>query len=202
VPGAVDDLTTMMRLGREIGMLLGEYFGETNLSEILYQSDDLPRAAEHAQRAIEIEERHPEVASRGPVGVLRLARIEAYRGDVEETRRLLQRIDEALDRARAEGRASGTMSPSERVLRDMVDLATREADTAEWEALLERSAKESVEQDPIEVADLYGTWALRRGRLEEARRAFEEAAARAARIPNVMDVRVRRGLEATAARTT
>jgi hypothetical protein len=187
----------MMKLGREVGMLLGEYFGETNLSEILYQSDDLPAAAEHAQRAIEIEERHPEVASRGPVGILRLARIEAYRGNIDETRRLLARIDEALEKARAEGRASGTFSPSERVLRDMVDLATRDAEIAEWETLLERSAKESVEQDPIEVADLYGTWALRRGLLAEARRAFEEAAARASRIPNVMDARIQRGLAAT-----
>ncbi|MCA1827513.1 MAG: hypothetical protein LC689_11340, partial [Myxococcales bacterium] len=151
---------------------------------------------------IEIEQRHPEVASRGPTGVLRLARIEAYRGDVAQTRKLLERIDEALEKARAEGRASGTLSPSERVLRDMVDLATREADPAEWEVLLERSAKESVEQDPIEVADLYGTWALRHGRLAEARRAFEEAAARAARIPNVMDARIERGLEATRGRTT
>src|SRR5204863_10007748 len=121
--------------------------------------------------------------------------------DVDAARSLLRRIDQTLERARIEGRASAMFSPSETVLRDMVDLATREAQTAEWEALLERSARESVEQDPIEVADLYGTWALRRGRLAEARKAFEEAAARAARIPNVMDARVRRGLEATAART-
>jgi hypothetical protein len=52
------------------------------------------------------------------------------------------------------------------------------------------------------VADVYGAWALRRGRIEEARRAFEEAARRAARIPNIMDERIRRGLEATAARRT
>jgi hypothetical protein len=84
----------------------------------------------------------------------------------------------------------------------MVDLATRDATVEEWEALLERSARDAIEQVPIEVADLYGTWALRRGRRDLAKRAFEEAAARAARIPNIMEARVRKGLEATASRTT
>jgi hypothetical protein len=37
-------------------------------------------------------------------------------------------------------------------------------------------------------------WALRRGRLEEARRAYSEAVARARDIPHVMDERLRRGL--------
>ncbi|MGE5049126.1 MAG: ATP-binding protein, partial [Deltaproteobacteria bacterium] len=188
VKGAIEDQLAMMRIGREIGMLLAEYFGETNLSELLYyQADDLDAAAEHARKAMQIEERHPEVASRGPVGVLRLARIEAYRGNEAEARELLRRIDAAVERARVEGRASGSLSPSEQILRSMVDLATRDSAVEDWEALLARSARESVEQEPIEIADLYGTWALRRGKGEEARRAFEEAAARASRIPNIMD---------------
>ncbi|HEY6909414.1 MAG TPA: protein kinase [Myxococcales bacterium] len=201
VSAAIEDQLAMMRIGREIGMLLAEYFGETNLSELLYyQADDLDAAAGHARKAMQIEERHPEVASRGPVAVLRLARIEAYRGNEREARELLGRIDAAVERARAEGRASGSLSPSEGILRAMVDLATRDSAVEDWEALLARSAHESMEQEPIEIADLYGTWALRRGKATEARRAFEEAAARAARIPNIMDERVRKGLEATAAR--
>jgi tetratricopeptide (TPR) repeat protein len=192
----------MMRIGREVGMLLAEYFGETNLCELLYQTGELDRAAEHARRAVAIEERHPEVASRGPVGMLRLARIEAYRGDEAQARALLRRIDDAIARAGTEGRASGAFSPSEKVLRDLVDLASREASQEEWEALLARSARESLEQEPIEVADVYGAWALRRGKQEQARRAFAEAAARAARIPNIMDARVRRGLAATGAAST
>ena len=81
-------------------------------------------------------------------------------------------------------------------------MASGEATSDQWERLLERSARESVEQEAIEVADFYGTWALRRGRAGEAHRAFAEAAARASRIPNIMDARVKRGLDATAARTT
>jgi tetratricopeptide (TPR) repeat protein len=198
VPGAIEDLETQMRIGREIGMLLAEYFGEVDLGILLYQTGELEQAVEHARRAMAIEDRHPEIARSAPLGMLCLARIEAYRGHERETRDLLRRVERALQIAAREEQASAALTPSQRVLVSMLDLATREATTAEWEALLERSARESIEQEPIEVADLYGTWALRRGRIEEARRAFEEAARRAERIPNVMEGRVQRGLAATA----
>jgi hypothetical protein len=90
------------------------------------------------------------------------------------------------------------LTPAEEVLFTMVDLATREATHGEWDALLERSARDSVEQEPIEVAEMRGVWALRRGRIEEARKAYAEAEARASRIPHVMDDRLRRGREALA----
>jgi tetratricopeptide (TPR) repeat protein len=185
----------MMMLGRELGFVPAEYFGELNVCELLYQAGQLDAAAEHARRAIEIEERHPEVASR-PTAVLRLARIEAYRGHDAAARGLLARIEESVGKARAEGRTSGALSAAEEVLVGMVDLATRDSTAAEWDALLDRSARSSVEQEPIEVAELRGAWAMRRGRLEEARRAYAEAMARARKIPHVMDDRLRRGLAA------
>jgi tetratricopeptide (TPR) repeat protein len=202
VAGAIEDLEKMMRIGREVGMILAEYWGEFELAMLLYQSGEADRSIEHARRALAIECRHPEVARSAPIALLALARIEAYRGRCGESRRLLNDIHESLQNALKEGRTSGALTPSQAVLVSMVDLATRDSTTLEWESLLERSARESIEQEPIEVADLYGTWALRRGRIEEARRAFEEAAARAARIPNIMESRVSKGLEATAARTT
>jgi len=115
---------------------------------------------------------------------------------------MLRRIEGAVQTSPSDKPAPGALTPSQAVLVTMVDLATRDATSAEWQALLERSARDSLEQEPIEVADVYGTWALRRGRIDEARRAFEEAAARAARIPNVMGARVQKGLQATAARKT
>jgi hypothetical protein len=191
-----------MRLGREIGVLLTEYFGEWDLGVLLYQSGDLGAAAEHVRRAVAIEERHPEIAQTAPVAKLALARILAYAGNDAEAREVLRQIQTTLQHAVREGRVSGALAPSEAVLVSMVDLATRDASVEDWEALLERSARDAIEQVPIEVADLYGTWALRRGRKDLARRAFEEAAARAARIPNIMEARVRKGLEATASQTT
>jgi tetratricopeptide (TPR) repeat protein len=202
VRGAIEDQQALMRIGREIGILLTEYFGEWEISVLLYQAGDLVAADQHVRRAIALAEKHPEVARTAPVALISLARIQAYAGDAVDARETLRRIEEAVSAAIAEGRASGALSPSQVVLVSMIDLATRDATTEEWQALLERSARDSIEQEPIEVADLYGTWALRRGRIEEARRAFEEAAARAARIPNIMESRVRKGLEATAPRTT
>jgi tetratricopeptide (TPR) repeat protein len=202
VQGAKEDQEAFMRIGRELGILVNEYYGEGNLCELLYQSGELEPAFEHAVRASEIERRHPEVVSRAPIALLYMARIEAYRGREPEARELLSTIAASLRRAKEEGRASAALNASQQVLFDMVDLATRDSTTEDWKELLVRSARDSVEQEAIEVADLYGTWALRRGRIEEARRAFEEAAARAARIPNIMDARVKRGLEATGVRTT
>jgi len=199
VQGAKQDQDAFMQIGRELGILVNEYFGEWNLCEILYQSGELDAAFEHARRAAEIERRHPEVVTQAPIAVLHMARIEAYRGDEAQARTFLRTIEAWLQQAKEEGRASASLTRSEQVLFDMVDLATRDATAEAWEELLERSARDSVEQEPIEVADLYGTWALRRNRMQEARRAFEEAARRAARIPNIMDARVQRGLAATAA---
>ena len=202
VAGACKDLEAYMQIGRELGIARTEWIAEFNLGDILYQTGDLEGALGHVRRVIEIESRHPEIAGGGPIALLLLARIESYRGRDSEARRILEDIERWLERTKAEGRASAGFTPSEQILFEMVRMASGEATSDQWERLLERSARESVEQEAIEVADFYGTWALRRGRAGEAHRAFAEAAARASRIPNIMDARVKRGLDATAARTT
>jgi tetratricopeptide (TPR) repeat protein len=202
VAGAIEDQHTVMRMGRELGILVTEYVGEYEIAVLLYQRGDLEAAGQHARRAMVIEDRHPDVVGSALVATIVLARVHAYAGQEAEGRNMLRRIEAAIQATPSQGRGSGALTPSQEVLVSMVDLATRDSTSPEWQALLERSARDSIEQEPIEVADLYGTWALRRGRIEEARRAFEEAAARAARIPNIMESRVRKGLEATAPRTT
>jgi tetratricopeptide (TPR) repeat protein len=203
VAGAIADQQSVMRMGRELGMLIAEYFGEYEIALLLYQIGDLDAGTRHVRRAMAFEDRHPDVVGSTLVATLIFGRIQAYAGDEPEGRKTLRRLEAAVKTAPSQGRTSGGLTPSQGVLVSMIDLATRDdATSAEWQALLERSARDSLEQEPIEVADLYGTWALRRGRIEEARRAFEEAAARAARIPNIMESRVRKGLEATAPRTT
>jgi hypothetical protein len=131
-----------------------------------------------------------------------LARIEAYRGNEQAARDLLTRIREAVRTAARRDNAAVLRTPGEGVLLTMIDLSTRDTSADEWEKLLERSASDSVEQESIEVADLYGAWALRRGRIELARRAFEEAARRALRIPNIMDARIQNGLRAAGVPST
>jgi tetratricopeptide (TPR) repeat protein len=202
VLGACNEQKAFMQIGRELGIVTTEYVGEFNLCELLYLASELDAAVEHARRAIKLESRHPEVASQGPLAVLLLARIEAYRGHEARARELLDEVRRIVVHTKGELPQSDVLTPSEEVLCDMVDLATREATQTEWQVLLERSSRDSVEQEPIEVADLYGTWALRRGRMDEAQRAFAEAARRAARIPNIMDRRVQQGLAATAPRVS
>ena len=186
VPRALADQRSFMRIGRELGFVIAEYVGEYNLGELNYQAGDLEQAEHHTRRAVEIEKRHPEVAAR-PFAALLHARLFAYRGFTEPARKILGEIRAALGQTL-------TLSGSDEVLACMVDLATRDATAAEWEALLARSAKESVEQEPIEVVEMRGLWALRRGQLAEARRAFEAAVRVAQGIPNIVEARIRRHL--------
>jgi tetratricopeptide (TPR) repeat protein len=197
VAGACNDLMGFMQIGREMGFITAEYMAEFNLAEVFYQAGDIASALEHGRRAAEIESRHPEIAGQGPLGVLLLARIATYTGRENDARSLLEQIKISQTPHDGSRESRGFPTPNEKVLLDLIDLATRDANRTEWEELLQRSAVDSVEQEPIEVADLYGTWALRRGRMEEGRRAFEEAARRAERIPNIMDARIQKGLAAT-----
>jgi tetratricopeptide (TPR) repeat protein len=202
VAGAIEDQQAVMRMGRELGILIFEYLCEYEIALLHYQGGDLEAATEHVRRAIAFEDRHPDIVGSTLVATIILARIQAYAGEEGEARMTLGRIEGAVQAARSAGAASGGLTPSQAVLVAMIDVATRDSSSAEWQELLERSARDSLEQEPIEVAEVYGTWALRRGRIDEARRAFAEAAARAARIPNVMSGRVQKGLQATEARTT
>ena len=190
---ALEDQGEFMRLGRELGMVSMEYFGEYNLGELHYQAGEPEAALPHVARAVEIERRHPEV-SPGPVGLLLAARIAAAQGDAEGARARLAEVDETLAQARADRRPGGELSPSQEVLRAMVDLATRPASDAEWQALLNRSRQASVEQEPIEVQAMRGLAALRAGQREPGERALRAALRLAASLPNVMEARLRREL--------
>ena len=82
----------------------------------------------------------------------------------------------------------------------MIDLATRDADDAEWDALEQRSALFSVGQEHLEVLEARALAALRRGSLVAARAQIFRAIEAAARIPNGMRDRLLRALEATTPR--
>jgi tetratricopeptide (TPR) repeat protein len=167
-----------------------EYFAEHNLGELYYQAGDSAAAAPHIARAIELERQHPEVASR-PWGLLLHARVLAWEGNHAQARERLGQVREALARQRQ----PGSLSASEEVLFSMVELTAQEADLETWRQLRQRSAEVSVEQEPLEVLEMMGLAALRRGERSEAVRVLQEALQRAARIPNVMEGRLRRSLE-------
>lgn len=192
VQAAIADQREFMEIGREIGLTLSSYYGEYNQAELLYQAGDVKTANEHAARAEALEAASPEMASR-PVASLLRARLMAFEGLVEESRKLLGEIEESVGRTRSEGRASGALLPSEEVLATMVDLATRQASEAEWDALVERSERESVEQESIEVLEMRALAARRAGEIAESQRCFELAMQLSTRIPNVMKQRLQKG---------
>ncbi|WP_224364971.1 serine/threonine-protein kinase [Hyalangium versicolor] len=187
---AIKDQERFMHLGRELGVVGWEYFAEHNLGELYYQAGDTASAAPHIARAIELERQHVEVAAR-PWALLLHARVLAWEGQFIRARERLGQVREAL----AQRRHPVGLSPSEEVLFVMVELTTREAAPEAWRQLQERSAEVSVEQEPLEVLEMMGMAALRRGDRAEAIRILEDAMQRAARIPNVMEGRLRRMLD-------
>jgi hypothetical protein len=199
---AIADQRTFMRIGRELGNATLEYVAEFNLGELHYQEGgDLAAAESHARRSVAIEERHPEVAGR-PAGALLLARILAYQGRDAEAGRMLSTIAARIAPGRQEGRTSGEFAPSEQILFEAVALAISGAEAPAWTALEERSARDSVEQEPIEIADLHGLAARRAGRAAEAESSFARALHLAERIPNLIGHRIRRREEGTACPAT
>ena len=186
---ALKDQERFMHLGRELGMVGWEYFAEHNLGELHYQAGDAEAAAPHIARAIALERRHPEVASR-PWALLLQARALAWTGRHTRAREVLAQVRQVME----EGPPGVELSPSEEVLFSMVELATRDASPEAWWSLCERSAQVSVEQEPLEVLEMMGLAALRRGDREEAERVLHEALERAHHVPNLMEGRIRRSL--------
>jgi len=187
---ALKDQERFMHLGRELGMVGWEYFAEHNLGELHYQAGDAAAAAPHIARAIELERQHPEVAPR-PWALLLHARVLAWEGQYAQARERLGQVRAAL----AGQRQASALSPSEEVLFAMVELTTRDADLEAWRQLRQRSAEVSMEQEPLEVLEMMGLAALRRGERSEAVRVLQEALKRAAGIPNLMEGRLSRALE-------
>jgi tetratricopeptide (TPR) repeat protein len=193
LPGAIDDLERTIRIGRDLGMAGIEYFGVFNIAELRYQAGEFELAQAHVRRAREIEARHPETAP-FPNALLLEARLLSRLGQLAEARARLEEVKVAVERGRALGFHGCELGPSEEVLASMVDLATRGAGPEEWESLLARSRRFSVEQEPIEVAEMHGLAALRAGRVEEAHAALAGALQLARTIPNLMEGRLRGAL--------
>jgi tetratricopeptide (TPR) repeat protein len=177
------------QIAREIGLVTAAFAAEYNLGEIFYQAADPDAAWPHVQRALELEEKRLTGYDR-PLARLLEARLLTYLGRDAEARRV---IDEMLayqaDAERA-GKSDSLLIPSEQVLLRLVDLCTREATDAEWAELHARSQSASMEQEPIEVAEMAARAFVRRGQMEHARRMLDEATARAQKIPNMMETRL------------
>jgi tetratricopeptide (TPR) repeat protein len=192
------DMERGLSLARKLGQAPLELITRYNLGEYLYLMDEVDAAEPHVRRALEIERRLHGGDGR-PVIVLLDARLRLYLGDEAGARAIVDRIRVQQEEARAAAQTDLLMAPAEEVLCAAVELATRDATAAEWDAIEERSASSSVGQERLEVLDLRALAALRRGRAAEAAAVVARALTAAERIPNVMGPRLRRRLDAARA---
>jgi tetratricopeptide (TPR) repeat protein len=192
------DMERGLALARKLGQAPLELITRFNLGEALYLMDDTAAAEPHVRRALEISRRLH--GGSLPVVALLDARLRLYLGEEAEARAIVDRIRAQQEEAYLTSKADMLMAPAEDVLCAAIELATRDATAAEWDALEERSARSSVGQERLEVLDLRALAALRRGRAEEAAAVLGRALAAAERIPNMMGPRLRRRREAAEAR--
>ncbi len=186
VAGILEDARYYAAVGHEIGFMLFTFQSEANQAEALYQSGDLASARPHLAVAIELEkQRFGDTVE--PNMELLEARFLLVEGDEPGARNILDKIRGTRDMV--------TLSPPVAVLCDLVDLGSRDSSEAEWEALIARSRSEGMDQCPIEVQDLRGRWAWRRGELEGAKQSFEAALELALEIPTLMRKRILEALD-------
>ena len=173
---ALEETRRGIQIAREIGVVVATFGGEFNVGELLYQAGEPDEAHPPIQRAVEIERKGLSGYKR-PAARLLEARLLAYLGRDAEARTLVDEITAIQKEAERTGDAESLLFPPEQVLLRLVDLCTRDATDAEWTDLEERSRTASIEQEPIEVAEMTALAFARRGHIDRARRRLEEALA-------------------------
>ena len=191
---ALEDSHRCVQLAREVGVVTASFMGEYNLGELLYQGGDPDAAWVHVRRAVELETKRLSGLAR-PVARLLEARLLAYTGRDEEARRVFEDIAAIQAEAARTGDQESVLLPSEQVLLRLVDVTTREATEAELADLESRAGAASVEQEPIEIAEVTALALSKYGQPERARRKLDEALTLAQKVPNVMEKRLRQSEE-------
>jgi eukaryotic-like serine/threonine-protein kinase len=190
---ALDDMDRARAYARRLGISNLERMVELNLGIYLYWLGELEAAAPHIERLIQLDHRRMRSGVRPDGQVLR-ARLLFARGDLDGCRREVVEVARHQDDARRQQASEMLLMPSDRVLFDAVSLAVAGADAAAWEAVCTRAAEVSQGQELIEVMEMCGLAAERRGDMNAARQAWDRALEAGARIPNVFEDRLRRRL--------
>jgi eukaryotic-like serine/threonine-protein kinase len=191
--GMVADMERSLAVARELGQVTLELFGEFNLGEHLLFLDDAEAAAPHILRAINLDRRISGDPVRAAVALLE-ARLYLHFGDDTGARAIAAKLRQRQADAATRGKAEAPMAPSDEVLCSAIELSTRDATEAEWDALEERSERFSVGPERLEVIEARAVAAARRGREGEARRHLERALDLASRITTAMTPRLKRRL--------
>lgn len=123
--------------------------------------------------------------------LLALARGAAGRGDAAAVAEVLGELATAQAEARAQGRTDAELLPSDEVLRQAVATSADLPGCEPWDDVLARAVRDSVQSEPLEIADLEAVWAARRGDLARLRDASARAAQLAASGPSLFGPRLR-----------
>ncbi len=146
-----------------------------NLAEVSLLTGDLDAADGYAARNVALSDR---MSGQNPSSPLMMTLLRGRVGLARNDEATARAHFESMQKRGAAAAAAGQpveLAPSDLVLQDMVDLASRDASNEEWAALLARSKECSVQFEPIEVWAMHGLWSARRGRNDLARQALGQA---------------------------
>lgn len=187
------DLTRAVQISREIGEPRMEYCTLCNMAEVEYAIEELDPACEHTERSLLLARQLWGDSLELGTRELLLARIALYRDQLPEARALASRIRVRMEEKRAGGEADVELSPSDRVLLEMVELRVGVCDDAAWDALAARCAEAAMQpHEELELLESRALWAYQRGAREQSRMLFERALALSSSKPNLLSERVSR----------
>jgi tetratricopeptide (TPR) repeat protein len=204
--GRVDELITDFRLviqiNREYGFAVEEALATKDLGEVFIYLGRPDECEPLGERAAELYgmvqgDKSPRVA----YSQVMVARAKAYRGDVEGARAVVERINKIQSEIEAgEGKAEKLPADGQAQLGG-VTYWLRGAPDAEWDELIARARAVPLQPaDVIELMEFKALSALRAGRRDDGIRLLEDAYAEAEKSAKVVQPRLRRQIDAAAAR--
>jgi tetratricopeptide (TPR) repeat protein len=172
--GMVVEMERSLAVARELGQMSLELVGEFNLGEQLLLSDAAAAAAPHVHRALVLDRKVSGDPGRAVVALLE-ARLHLHLGDEAQAARIAAKLRARQAEAVARGEDDPLEGPSDSAMCTMIDLATRDADSAAWDALEAQCEQLSLGQERVEVIEARSIVCLRHGARDEARRHLDRA---------------------------
>jgi tetratricopeptide (TPR) repeat protein len=193
----VMDYRRCIQITRELGFAMLEGIATKDLGEVLFYLGRPDDAEPLAQRAAEVySATHGEKSPRVTYAEVLLARVKAYRGDVEGARETLERITRKQAELQAEGKPDSALPADGKAQLDGVELWLNSAPDAEFDALIAHARAVNLQApDIIEIMEWKALSALRVGRRADGVRMLEDAYAEAEKTAKIVTDRLRRRID-------
>jgi hypothetical protein len=163
------------------------------MAELEYAVGRSDAAFPHNQRSLELAEQLWGAKGEFASCELMAARIALQQEQLASAQELVQRMRARLARCQVEQPDEPGLSPPDAALLELVDLGSRNADDAEWDALEQRTERLELQpHEKIEMLEGRALCAYRRGLRSEAQKHFARALQLNARTPNLLGTRVAR----------